>query len=228
MVDAVLDAVDKPFSALAKRIADLEARQPEKGEKGDPGDRGEDGKPGIDGAPGPQGEAVNGQDGAPGPQGEKGEKGEPGTPGERGPEGPAGKDGVGIAETLVKSTGELVVVYTNGTTQTVGHRVEKAEPAEETTAPDHVADMIAKALRMTEEMPEIRFTAPEGKRADAGQSINVHLPDVHVPPIEVNVPEIKAPDVTVNLEAPPKRKTRTVVREYDKAGRIKSFDQEEV
>lgn len=85
---AVKAYVDDSFSAFEKRLADLEARAPEKGEKGDPGERGE---PGIAGDRGPIGE--RGEPGQPGEKGERGDKGDVGPQGERGPAGENGKDG---------------------------------------------------------------------------------------------------------------------------------------
>lgn len=91
---AVEGFVRRGLEPIAKRLAALEARVPERGEKGDPGERGIDGKDGRDG--------IDGKDGAPGergeqgPQGEEGEagpRGEKGEPGDRGADGIAGKDG---------------------------------------------------------------------------------------------------------------------------------------
>lgn len=228
IVQAVKAHVSAIIDPIIRRIDLIEAREPEKGEKGDPGERGLPGEKGLDGAPGPAGEpgrdGIDGKDGAPGARGEKGD------PGDRGPEGPAGKDGVGIAETLVKSTGELVIVYTDGRTQTAGLVVEKGATADVGEAPDHVADMIAKAIRMAEEMPEIRFFTEAKQASPVAPTVNVSLSDFKMPPVAVDVqpPEIKSPDVHVTVEPPPKRKTRTVVREHDAQGRIKAFDQEEI
>jgi hypothetical protein len=59
--------VREATAPLVQRIAQLEARQPERGEKGDPGPAGRDGLPGPKGDPGergPQGEkGMDGQDG---------------------------------------------------------------------------------------------------------------------------------------------------------------------
>jgi integrin beta 3 len=87
MVDAVLDAVDKPLRVFAERLKAVEARVPERGEKGDKGDPGEAGAAGTngkDGFIGPKGEA--------GPQGPPGETGEPGSAGEKGLPGRDGRD----------------------------------------------------------------------------------------------------------------------------------------
>lgn len=54
---AVEGFVRRGLEPIAKRLAALEARVPERGEKGDPGERGIDGKDGRDG--------IDGKDGAP-------------------------------------------------------------------------------------------------------------------------------------------------------------------
>lgn len=228
IVQAVKAHVSATLDPIIKRIDALEAREPEKGEKGDPGERGLPGEKGLDGSPGPVGEP--GRDGIDGKDGEPGARGEKGDPGDRGPEGPAGKDGVGIAETLVKSTGELVIVYTDGRTQTAGLVIEKAVTADVGEAPDHVADMIAKAIRMAEEMPEIRFFTEAKQASPVAPTFNMQIPDIKLPPVnvEVAVPEIKAPTVHVTVEPPPKRKTKTVVKKHDERGRIAEFEQEEI
>ena len=51
MVDAVLDAVDKPLRSFHERIAAVEARTPERGEKGEPGLVGPPGEKGDRGEP---------------------------------------------------------------------------------------------------------------------------------------------------------------------------------
>jgi hypothetical protein len=78
---------------LLKRIAELEARQPERGEKGEPGARGADGVAGPQGEPGARGE-----EGAPGLAGERGVDGEKGEAGPAGSPGPAGKDAPPVSD----------------------------------------------------------------------------------------------------------------------------------
>ena len=67
-----------------------------RGDKGDKGDKGEQG-----------------------PQGEKGDKGDQGEQGEDGKDGQDGKDGVGIEKVEYDADGNLVITFTDGTTQTV-------------------------------------------------------------------------------------------------------------
>ena len=73
-----------------------------RGEKGDKGEQG------------PQGE--KGEQGEQGPQGEKGDKGDQG---EQGEDGQDGKDGVGIEKVEYDADGNLLITFTDGTTQTV-------------------------------------------------------------------------------------------------------------
>lgn len=85
--------VREATAPLLKRIADLEARQLERGEKGDRGDqglRGEKGEAGPQGERGLPGEA--GRDGSMGERGPQGPAGEPGAKGEPGAPGRDGKD----------------------------------------------------------------------------------------------------------------------------------------
>src|SRR5690606_9881059 len=58
---ASLAAAEERSAEVTERIAELEAREPEKGEKGDPGEPGPAGEPGRDGADGAPG--ADGKDG---------------------------------------------------------------------------------------------------------------------------------------------------------------------
>lgn len=98
MVDAVLDALDKPLAALARRISALEGRELVKGDKGDPGEPGAAGKDGAEGQPG-----RDGRDGLAGLTGEKGRDGVDGR------DGADGKDGFGFDELGVDYDGERTV-----------------------------------------------------------------------------------------------------------------------
>lgn len=76
---------------------------------------------------GPQGEqGIQGEQGEQGPQGEQGiqglqgEKGEKGDTGATGASGTNGKDGRGIASATINSNGELVLTYTDNTTENLG------------------------------------------------------------------------------------------------------------
>lgn len=104
---------------------------PVPGPRGDQGPQGPAGPPGLPGPPGPEGkEGQLGFTGPAGPQGIEGVAGDPGDPGAEGPvgesgstgatgpPGPAGADGRGIVS-LDCFNGELVVTYTDGTTQIV-------------------------------------------------------------------------------------------------------------
>ena len=77
-----------------------DGQQGEKGDKGDKGDPGDAGTPGQDGKNGTNG--VNGASGADGKNGKD------------------GKDGVGIAKAEINADGELVLTYTDGTTDNLG------------------------------------------------------------------------------------------------------------
>ncbi|MBQ8429595.1 MAG: hypothetical protein IJX30_05825 [Clostridia bacterium] len=121
--------------------------QGEKGEKGDQGEQGEKGETGATGAQGPQGEpgkdgvdgedgkdGVDGEDGKDGVDGEDGkdgvdgEDGQDGAQGPVGPQGPQGEpgadgedgvDGRGIVSVAYDADGNLVITYTDNTTETV-------------------------------------------------------------------------------------------------------------
>ena len=99
----------------------------EKGDKGDPGEPGEKGEKGDKGDPGEPGEkgekGDKGDPGEPGEKGEKGDKGDPGEPGEKGDTGSRGlkgETGRGIDYMEFNSDGELMVYYTDGTSQNLG------------------------------------------------------------------------------------------------------------
>ena len=82
-----------------------------KGDQGDKGDKGDTGAQGI------QGE--KGDTGAQGIQGEKGDKGDKGDPGADGRDGVDGKDGRGIESAEIVN-GELILHYTDGTSDNLG------------------------------------------------------------------------------------------------------------
>lgn len=94
---ALLAVVAERVAAAERKLADLVARQPERGEPGAPGpagERGAEGPRGAPGHPGPRGE--KGEPGPMGPRGEKGPQGPPGPagpPGEKGDRGPQGEPG---------------------------------------------------------------------------------------------------------------------------------------
>lgn len=90
-VDLVADVVAKSISPFAKRLATVEARQPERGEQGEAGTKGVDGEKGVAGERGEPGLA--GKDGRDGVDGKDGAPGRDGDAGERGADGAAGKDG---------------------------------------------------------------------------------------------------------------------------------------
>lgn len=119
-----------------------------KGDKGDAGANGVDGKDGrgianletkdgeivvtyTDGSAANLG-PVQGLKGEKGPQGEKGDKGDKGETGQAGTDGVAGargvdgKDGRGVSNAKIDNEGNLVLSYSDGTTQNVG-RVEGTE-----------------------------------------------------------------------------------------------------
>ena len=135
--------VREATAPLIQRIADLEARKPERGEKGEPG---KDADP-VDVAALVEEVLVRlldsdrvgtlvdlaaakavadyfdanpvqpGRDGAPGQAGEKGEKGDPGPAGAPGSD---GKDGAGVADALIDRHGHLVLTMTDGRTKDLG------------------------------------------------------------------------------------------------------------
>ena len=83
-----------------------------KGDKGDTGAQGPAGKDGQDGVNGTDG--VDGKDGAQGPKGDKGDAGVAGA------DGRDGKDGRGISDAKIDDNGNLVLSYTDGTSQNLG------------------------------------------------------------------------------------------------------------
>ena len=85
--------------------------QGEKGDQGDKGDKGDQGDKGDKGDQGDQGEQ--------GPQGEKGDKGDQGEQGPQGEKGDQGEQGVGIEKVEYDADGNLLITFTDGTTQTV-------------------------------------------------------------------------------------------------------------
>jgi integrin beta 3 len=105
MVDAILDAIDRPLRALADRLKVLEERKPERGEKGEKGD------PGPVGDRGERGEV--GRDGRDGLPGDRGDSGPRGFPGENGKD---GRDGFNLTDFSVEHDGErtLTLKFTRG------------------------------------------------------------------------------------------------------------------
>lgn len=100
IAEVVASSVKAATAPLIKRIADLEARQPERGERGPQGESGDTGPQGEAGPIGPTGEkgepGLNGKDGSDGASGRDGADGHDGTAGaqgERGPQGEKGLDG---------------------------------------------------------------------------------------------------------------------------------------
>lgn len=81
LAPVIREFVAKEAAPLVRRIAELEARQPERGE------RGANGRDGVDGAPGRDG--IDGRDGA---DGRDGVDGKDGLPGERGADGASATD----------------------------------------------------------------------------------------------------------------------------------------
>lgn len=98
VLEAIGPVIAREVGSLNSRIAELEARKPEKGEPGldgkagPAGNAGRDGKDGVDGRNGEAGQ--RGADGAPGEIGPRGPEGLPGRDGRDGVAGPAGKDGL--------------------------------------------------------------------------------------------------------------------------------------
>ena len=87
------------------------------GEKGEQGIQGPQGEKGEQGVQGPQGE--KGEQGIQGPQGEKGEQGVQGPQGEKGEQGVQGPQGVGIERVEFDVNGNLLIIFTDGTKQSV-------------------------------------------------------------------------------------------------------------
>ena len=92
----------------------------EQGIQGIQGERGEQGIQGIQGEKGEQGEqgiqGIQGEQGIQGIQGEKGERGEQGI---QGIQGEKGEQGVGIDSIVFDEDGNLLVTFSDGTTQTL-------------------------------------------------------------------------------------------------------------
>lgn len=95
--------------------------------------RGPQGIPGVTGPRGPAGPAPepvpgppgrDGEDGATitgpaGPAGPKGDKGDPGKDGSNGKDGAPGRDGRGVTSITCGTTGDWLIAFTDGTSQTV-------------------------------------------------------------------------------------------------------------
>ena len=119
----------------------------EQGPQGEPGQNGEDGKDGVDGTDGVGIASIekisssglvdtyeitytdgtkttftitNGANGVDGEDGKDGVPGQNGTDGKDGVDGEDGKDGVGISSAEVNADGELVLLFTNGTSLNLG------------------------------------------------------------------------------------------------------------
>lgn len=97
---AIGDVIVEALKPITAKLAELDARKPEKGAsgapgvKGDPGAAGGRGEPGAKGEPGERGEkGMAGEHGEPGLKGDAGEKGEPGEPGTKGDPGEPGMKG---------------------------------------------------------------------------------------------------------------------------------------
>ena len=101
--------------------------QGETGPQGPQGNQGEDGKSAYEiwlelGYEGTEEDFIawlKGEKGETGPQGPQGEQGETGPQGPQGPQGDKGDTGVGIEKVEYDANGNLVITFTNGTTQTV-------------------------------------------------------------------------------------------------------------
>lgn len=144
LIANIHEYVERAVAPLHERIAQLEARQPEKGERGEAGIPGRDAEPVliadvvaelvksallepvfdlyIADAVAKHFEAnpvQHGRDGNDGERGPQGEKGEPGAAGSD------GADGIGLAGALIDRDGSLVVTLTNGTQKSLGPVVGK-------------------------------------------------------------------------------------------------------
>ena len=119
------DGIDGKDGQPGKDGADGE--QGPKGDTGETGAAGQDGKDGAKGAKGADGkDGIDGKDGQPGKDGADGEQGPKGDKGNTGAAGKAGADGAngrGIAEAALNEDGELVLTFTDGTTQNLGRVV---------------------------------------------------------------------------------------------------------
>lgn len=131
---ASLAAAEERSAEVTERIAELEAREPEKGEKGEPGEPGRDGADGKDGAsvtvedvaPLVAEEVAKAVAAIPVPQdGKDGRDGVDGKDGADGAPGADGKDGVGMAGGLIDRSGHLILTLTDGTTRDMGLVVGK-------------------------------------------------------------------------------------------------------
>ncbi len=105
------------------------------GEKGETGAQGPAGPQGATGAQGPAGE--KGETGAQGPAGEKGETGAQGPAGDKGDKGDQGEAGRGIVSVAFDADGNLVITYTDGTSQTVEMPKQEIEDCAHATLRDY-------------------------------------------------------------------------------------------
>lgn len=220
--DYVRDQIGRAVSPISERLANLEARQPDRGPQGERGADGAPGERGLDGERGPQGDrgldGANGADGMPGPKGENGERGADGAPGRDGADGKnglhgeRGADGVGFSSAIIDTRGALILTMTDGSIRDVGvvkgADGKDAAPHEAAalTAPDEIAAIITKAARLMSE--------PRIEKAAEPQIFNI---------------DVQPPNVTVDVHAHIPRRGNVVkqVTGYDSAGRITGMIEKE-
>jgi hypothetical protein len=161
-----------------------------------------------------------------------------------------GRDGVDVTDLIISREGSLVAVLSNGSSKSLGPVIGRdgkdgepgrdgrdgidakaIDPSELPDAPildDGLNDRIAKAVRLMAEMPVNTGAVEDVREKEAAAPVHVHMPEMKLPAIELVVPKMEPTPVTVTLQQPPKRKTRTVVEEHDARGRVKKFRQEEI
>lgn len=155
---------------------------------------------------------------------------------------PVPKDGVGVAGALIDRSGELVVTLSDGSAKALGPVVgrdgrdgKNGEPPDLSALddiaalPDDLNKRIAKAVRLMAETPSIVASAAAGAPVQKSESpVHIHMPEMKLPELQLVVPKMEPTPITVKLEQPPKRATRTIVEEHDARGRVKKFRQEEI
>lgn len=200
----------------------------ERGVQGEPGERGEKGEPGLDGKPGENGK--DGRDGLDAREFFRNSEGNviatmsDGTTrdlgnfnGRDGINGKDGRDG--------KDADEEIIIRSV---------LEKLPQSELGFAPDDIAESISLAVKMCAGFAT--KAAPMQETVVQPHNVNIHIPSsavsVNVPDNPAPIVNMAAPVVTVespvvNVEVPRKGKEVTRVTEWDKQGRIKSFEKTE-
>jgi hypothetical protein len=230
-ISALRDAIDAlPFPLDGKDGRDgIDGKDGAPGERGEPGEKGECGTPGEPGLHGKDGASgKDGRDGLDAVEFLRGVDGHlvvtlsNGTTRDlgtiNGRDGEPGRDGLDANSEAIleKVTASLPVV-------------EKAIDF----APDDVAESVSRAIKtMAGYVPKV--AEPERKDTPQSAPVTVHMPPVNIafpeqpaPIVNMAAPVVNVAPAEVRFEAPKRGKEVTRVTEWDKSGRIKTFEKRE-